>query len=398
VTERTSPGRRLALSACALAVAGALTAGALYASQEEASAQPAGASMKVLARGLDNPRGLDIGPDGAVYVAEAGKGGPNCEGSGQDQICTGNTGAVTRISEKGRQKSFAGPLPSVADPSGFAASGPHDVAFARVKTRSGNTVLYNPYVVVGEAPEMGTSGKFSSLRQVKGGKNGGSTRVIADLLAYERRNNSDDAIDPFTGDPELASNPYSVVAKEGRAVVADAAANALVQVRPGGRVSTLAVFPTRPVENPGQFGLPPGFRYQSVPDAVAVARNGDYFVGELTGFPFPVGKARVYRVDEDGGRPRVYARGFTSIIDVAAGPDGSVYVLEIARKGLLQAEGPNGDFTGRLTRIFPGGRKEVVASNGLVAPGGVAVARDGTLYVSNFSIFPGQGQLLRIKQ
>jgi sugar lactone lactonase YvrE len=152
------------------------------------------------------------------------------------------------------------------------------------------------------------------------------------------------------------------------------------------------------VKNPGQYPFPVPPTYQSVPDAVTVGRDGAYYVGELTGFPFPKGEVRFYRVSESGGKPRVYARGFSAIIDVAAGPDGSIYVLEIAKKGLLQAEGPNGDFTGRLTRVYPNGKKKVVASNGLVAPGGVTVARDGTLYVSNFSIFPGQGQLLRIEQ
>ena len=33
------------------------------------------ASMQVIASGLDNPRKLAFGPDGALYVAEAGRGG-----------------------------------------------------------------------------------------------------------------------------------------------------------------------------------------------------------------------------------------------------------------------------------------------------------------------------------
>jgi len=37
-----------------------------------------------------------------------------------------------------------------------------------------------------------------------------------------------------------------------------------------------------------------------------------------------------------------------------------------------------------------------VASEGLVAPGSVAVGRDGALYVSNYSIFADVGQVVRI--
>lgn len=37
-----------------------------------------------------------------------------------------------------------------------------------------------------------------------------------------------------------------------------------------------------------------------------------------------------------------------------------------------------------------------MASEGLVAPGSVAVGRDGALYVSNYSIFADVGQVVRI--
>ena len=219
------------------------------------------------------------------------------------------------------------------------------------------------------------------------------------MLAHERENNPDNGTDPFSNEPELNSNPYSSVSlKGGGHVVADAAGNSLLKVSPDGNVKTRAVFPTRPVDDPEQYGLPPGFRYQSVPNAVTKGSDGSFYVGELTGFPFPVGEARVYRVKPGSDKPRVYVEGFTNIIDVAVGADGSLYVLELVKKGLLQAEGPEGDFTGRLVRVRPNGDQKTVASKGLIAPSGVAVASDGTVYVSNFGVFPGKGQVVRIKQ
>ena len=75
---------------------------------------------------------------------------------------------------------------------------------------------------------------------------------------------------------------------------------------------------------------------------MAVGPDGAYYVGQLTGFPFPPGGASVFRIvpgEEPTGdtalwQGRLYASGFTNIIDVAFGPDGTLYVLEIAHDGL----------------------------------------------------------------
>jgi len=128
---------------------------------------------------------------------------------------------------------------------------------------------------------------------------------------------------------------------------------------------------------------------------VAVGPDGSYYVGQLTGFPFPVGGANVYRVPEQGGAPDVYAEGFTAIIDVAFGPDGSLYVLEIAKNGLLAAF-IDGDWTGALIRVAPDGTRTEIGAGTLFAPGGVAVGTDGAIYVTNNSIFSGTGEVVRI--
>jgi sugar lactone lactonase YvrE len=134
----------------------------------------------------------------------------------------------------------------------------------------------------------------------------------------------------------------------------------------------------------------------TVPTSVALGPDGHYYVGQLTGFPFPVGGANIYRVPANGGTAEVYAEGFTAIIDVAFGPDGSMYVLELARNGLVNAFIFN-DWAGALFRVAPDGTRTEIAQGLLVAPGGVAVGSDGALYVTNNSIFSGQGQVLRIE-
>ena len=134
----------------------------------------------------------------------------------------------------------------------------------------------------------------------------------------------------------------------------------------------------------------------TVPTSVALGPDGDYYVGQLTGFPFPVGAANIYRVPAAGGAPQVVASGFTHIVDLTFGPDGSLYVVEIAKNGLLAAFNDN-DWTGALIRIAPNGTRTELVPGVLTAPGGVAVGSNGDLYVTNNSIYSDIGQVIRIR-
>ncbi len=341
---------------------------------------PPPGGMTVVARGLDNPRGIALASDGSIYVAEAGKGGsgPCVKSPEGGQACLGNTGAITRISN-GRQARVVTGLPSVAARDGSAASGPSDVAI----DDQGRVYATVQGVDSSQPKTFGSAGNtLWSVIRLNG--RGGYDRV-ADLYAYEAQHNPDGR--------EINSDPYALIALSNGEVVADAASNDLLGVDSGGSISTLAVFPTRMVPGPNGKNMP----MESVPNAVVVAPDGSYYVGELTGFPFPKGGARVYKVPADGGTPQVYASGFTNIISLALGPDGSLYVLEITKNGLANANPKDpSTLAGELIRIAPDGTRTVVASNGLVVPTGVAVDKDGNIYISNFGILPGRGEVVRI--
>src|SRR5690349_17875874 len=112
-------------SMCLVLAAGALAAGAPAASADAVAGGP-----QVIARGLDNPRGLDFGLGGDLYVTESGRGGPECGLSSPEggEACFGRTGAITKIDRRG-QKRIASNLPSLAGKDGNSAIGPTDVSF-----------------------------------------------------------------------------------------------------------------------------------------------------------------------------------------------------------------------------------------------------------------------------
>jgi hypothetical protein len=89
------------------------------------AARPAGArpaQVEVFATGLVYPRGLDFGPGGRLYVAEAGPGGDivtpgTCPGytSPFEPYHSALTARISRIDRAGRRTTVAGGLPSARD-------------------------------------------------------------------------------------------------------------------------------------------------------------------------------------------------------------------------------------------------------------------------------------------
>ena len=314
----------------------------------------------VVMSGLDNPRGLAFGPEGGLYVAEAGRGGPGppCAMIRGQLQCVGATGAVSRLWH-GAQERIATGLPSMrrrTAPGDRAAR--HLAARARRRLRDDRA-----------RREPGhPSGVRARLRPARSLEAEWNWLADDDISSYEAEHNPDES-------PVPDSNPYGVLAEPGGRIVTDAGGNDLLRVRSNGDISTLAVFPSRPQ----------GRETDSVPTSVAVGPDGAYYVGELTGAPFFADIARVYRV-VPGQDPEPYGPTFSFIIDLAWGPDGNLYVLQHGSEDGLA--GP-----GQLFRVESDGTKTLVI-NDLEAPASLLFSADA-LYVSNRGESAGTGEVLR---
>ncbi len=256
--------------------------------------------------------------------------------------------------------------------------------------------------------EAGTPPPASLLRVFSHGR----FTVLADIGAYQKTDPDPDDQDDF---PEESNpNGLALLGRGFGTLVSDAANNDLLLVGRTGSISTVARFKREVVPFPELDNPPPEFPpagtplpAEPVPTAVAVGPDGAWYVSELKGFPFAPGTSRIWRI-EAGSRDAVcdpeapntgpcttFAEGFTAVIDLAFGDDGTMYVLEIAKGGLLAFE-LGGDPTGALYAVKNGQRTELVPGQ-LLAPGGVAVANGGTLFVTTGTVFgPDGGTVVRI--
>jgi hypothetical protein len=354
---------------------------------------PGQRDVEVVLTGLDSPRGLNFDHSGVLYIAEAGSGGdgPCIPGPEGDEVCLGSSGRITAYAG-GEHWTIADGLPSSADAAQFAVTGPHDVAASPF----GLIVPIGLGADPADRDALGPVGEaYGTVVRVNPVT--GEWAPIVDLAAHEAAN------DPDAGRPGVEhpdSNPYGVAVRGTSVFVTDAGANAVLRFRQRPtaepEISTLAVLPFQSAPAPPFVGLPPGTELpvQPVPTGIAL-HGGHYYVGQLTGFPFPNGAANVYRA-KPGEDLTVYAGGFTNIIDIALDRKGNLFVLEMFTNGFLAAED---DPSGALWRVDRNGTRTLVAdgSDGLLAPAGLAIARDGSIYVTNKAVFgAGEGEVLRI--
>jgi NHL repeat-containing protein len=327
---------------------------------------------EVLVEGLSSPKGLALTPDRAALV-----------GQGAFAFGPEGEGPVVRYSFRGP---IEGRRTDVTEP--FALT---DIAISPLDGTG--WALSGPML-------------FHQLAD-------GTIVEVLDIAAYQ-------ATDPDPVDQDdfaEESNPYGLtVTPQGDALVADAAGNDLIRVTPEGDASTVAMFDLESIltDHLGpDSGLPPAIMAEAVPTTVVVGTDGAYYVGELKGFPFRPGSSHVWRivpgdepvncsVNEPDAGCTVYRSGLTAIQDIAITRNmQKLFVYELAADGVLAFEAgfETGEFPPavllQIDRKGPVNMKVTERARGeLSQPGGVSVANDGKVYVTD-GMF-GNGRLLRI--
>jgi hypothetical protein len=361
------------------------------------------AQVTPIAVGLNNPRGLAFGPDGTLYVAEAGLGAGN--GAGGVGLGVGLTGSLGKISDiSAAQPTYtrfitglasSATADGVVGPDGVSLIGNGNLSIIMAESTSAIRTE-NP-----DAPAA-VLVQFGRLLQAS---QGGKWRAVADVGGVDFDWTAQNANQPWAPRQQFPdANPYAVLALPGHQYVADAGANTIDEVKEDGSLRIIAYVPNPLLPfGPGGALVPIA---DSVPTCVAQGPEGYLHVGTLAFAPyFASGKhpqSKIYRIDPNRSdifltEADVWAGGFNPITGCGFGRD-AFYVTEFFTAGF----GTPGDVI-RLEVNADGsaGTRRAMGVHALVAPNGFAAGPDGSIYVSNFSVFPGvnagpTGQVVRV--
>jgi sugar lactone lactonase YvrE len=355
------------------ALGAAATLGVTAAPAAGAQARGHQPKVTVIAGHLNNPRGLARAPGGKLYLAEAGSGGKTCVNGGPEgTLCLGLTGSLDLVGKGGVKRIVTG-LISGSGTGGVAAEGPVSVSGTPdggfYGLFGGNSHVVPPK---GAIPDRVRNAALAQLGHLWLVRPHGQVTNVSDVGDQDwtwTKHHINLAPKDF---PD--ANPNAVLYSQGQRYVADAGANTLVRVRPGGKVNVRAF-----------FGVPPHWQSDAVATCVARGPDRALYVGELLGGFHSPGHARIWRV-APGHAPKVWATGLTTVQGCGFGSDGAFYATEFQTGG-LGATSPAGD----VVRIGRHGVRTHLGTGKLFFPSGFAAGPDGSIYVSNCSIAPATG-------
>lgn len=340
----------------ALAAAGLSTA---------ALAQAEDSAITTVASGLTNPRGFDWSPDGTLYLAQAGWGGDNevrlVEGFSVDN---GLTSSVSTVVD-GCASPVAVGLPSTRWVEAGWIWGAMDVAF----------LDGIPYVLIsGAGPSWFSPSSHSGVYRIN---DDGTMTLIGDVSSWLPDNPPAEI--PFDYSPD--GSLFDLEAAGDALLLTEAVGGQLLRVTLDGQITSVA-------------DLSGG---HLVPTGIAVDEAGNAYIGHETSAPYTEGGAPVLMVTPDGDVSEQWT-GLTVTTDVALGPDGALYAVEMATGFSGETAGMPADSGRILRQTGPDSYEEIVT--GLPYPVNLGFDADGNLLIDGPAFGPeagvGQGFIVSV--
>jgi len=366
-----------------------------------------GQVLTPVATGLNNPRGLAFGPSGILYVAEAGLGAG--DGAGHAALGIGFTGSIGEILDV----TSAHPVYRRII-TGLASSDAMGVVGADGISPLGNGDIHiimaeSTAAILKDDPSANPvlAGEFGRLLK---SSQSGNWKVVGDVGDFDYQWAGQNKNQPWAPAGQFPdANPYAVLSVPGHQYVADAGSNTVDEVREDGAVRIIAFVPNPLLPfGPGGSLVPVS---DSVPTCVALGADGFLYVGTLAfgaNFATHSPQSKVYRINPDSSDAilsdaDVWASGFNPITGCGFGA-GAFYVTEFETAA-------SSYHSGDVVRIAlnpdgSAGARTHMGVGALVTPNGFAAGSDGSIYVSNFSVFAGVppigggpvGEVVRVNQ
>lgn len=299
--------------------------------------------LTTVATGLHGPMGIEMDQNDNIWVSEAGT--------------ANNDAKVVVITPSGEKYDAIIHLSSFINPHSGEIQG------------AGHMLLDNNILYV-------LSGNYLYAFDLAGFTPGGSPidaanaqyeDVGAFVLNYPFVNNAHD------------THPYNLTkGPDGDLYIADAGANAIIHRMGAGKFGVLAEVPSIP--NPYPIGEP---EVQSVPTAI-LYENGAFLVTTLTGFPFPSGQARIYKISM-AGDVSIFQGGLTLLMDITKGNHFGHLAMEYGAFGIKGFK-PN---VGKL--VWVNGNSQRTLTDGLNMPVAIKQYNPYTWYITSL----GDGTVIK---